>query len=84
MIGTRRARVFERPSGGDSALLVADLPRRDLDVEEGALVLHGRSVAAGPGTGDEGRVALFSHGRLVAVAERVGDALKPRVVLADA
>jgi hypothetical protein len=28
-------------------------------------------------------VALFSEGRLVAVAERTGDALKPRVVLAD-
>ena len=68
----------------DPAQLVADLPRRDLDAEEGALVLHGRSVTAGRGAGDEGRVALFSHGRLVAVAERVGDALKPRVVLADA
>lgn len=68
----------------DPALLVADLPRRDLDAEEGVLVSHGRSVAAGPGTGDGGRVALFSHAHLVAVAERVGDVLKPRVVLADA
>ena len=68
----------------DPAQLVADLPRRDLDAEEGVLVSHGRSVAAGSGTGDEGRVALFSHGHLVAVAERVGDVLKPRVVLADA
>jgi tRNA pseudouridine55 synthase len=67
------------------ATLVADLPRRELDEAERVLVLHGRPIAAGPGTGggDEGRVALFCEGRLVAVAERVGDALKPRVVLAE-
>jgi tRNA pseudouridine55 synthase len=65
------------------AALVADLPRRELDEAERGLVLHGRPIASGPGTGDEGRVALFSEGRLVAVAERVGDALKPRVVLAE-
>jgi tRNA pseudouridine55 synthase len=72
----------------DPAVLVADLPRRELDEIEGGLVVHGRSIAAGPGTGpktgEKGRVALFSQGRLVAVAERVGDALKPRVVLTDA
>ena len=68
----------------DPAQLVADLPRRDLDEGERALVVHGRPLVAGGGTGDEGRVALFSGGYLVAVAERVGDALKPRVVLADA
>jgi hypothetical protein len=68
----------------DPAQLVADLPRRDLDEGERALVVHGRPLVAGGGTGDEGRVALFSGGCLVAVAERVGDALKPRVVLADA
>jgi tRNA pseudouridine55 synthase len=68
----------------DPAQLVADLPRRDLDAEEGMLVSHGRSVAAGRGPGDGGRVALFAHGHLVAVAERVGDVLKPRVVVADA
>jgi hypothetical protein len=37
-----------------------------------------------PGTAEDGRVALFSEGRLVAVAEQVGGVLKPRVVLADA
>ena len=67
----------------DPAALVADLPRRELDEAERGLVLHGRPVASGQGTGDGGRVALFSEGRLVAVAERVGDALKPRVVLSD-
>jgi tRNA pseudouridine55 synthase len=68
----------------DPAALVSDLTRRDLDQVERGLVLHGRTIGLGPGTGEEGRVALFSEGRLVAVAERVGDALKPRVVLADA
>ena len=68
----------------DPAVLVADLPRRELDEAERGLVLHGRSIASGPEPGNEGRVALFSEGRLVAVAERVGDALKPRVVLAEA
>jgi tRNA pseudouridine55 synthase len=65
----------------DPAALVADLPRRELDDAERSLVLHGRPVPSGT---EEGRVALFSGERLVAVAERVGDVLKPRVVLADA
>jgi tRNA pseudouridine55 synthase len=67
----------------DPAALVADLPHRELDDAERGLVLHGRPIASGPGAGDEGPVALFAAGRLVAVAERVGDALKPRVVLAE-
>jgi tRNA pseudouridine55 synthase len=67
----------------DPLALVADLPRRELDETERGLVLHGRSISTGGGTGDEGRVALFSGGHLVAVAEQVGDVLKPRVVLAD-
>lgn len=66
----------------DAAALVAELPRRELDDAECSFVLHGRSIAAGRGTGDGGQVALFCQGRLVAVAERVGDVLKPRVVLA--
>jgi tRNA pseudouridine55 synthase len=67
----------------DPATLVADLPRRDLDEAERGLVLHGRPIPLGPGTAEEARVALFSEGHLVAVAERVGDALKPRLVLAE-
>lgn len=65
----------------DPAGLVADLPRRELDEGERGLVMHGRSIVAA--AGEEGRVALFSQGHLIAVAERVGDALKPRVVLGD-
>ena len=45
--------------------------------------LHGRPLPAGGGTGDERRVALFAGGQLVAVAERAGDVLKPRVVVTD-
>lgn len=67
----------------DPAQLVVDLPRRDLDEGERRLVLHGRPVTADAGMG-EGPVSLFAGAQLVAVAERVGDLLKPRVVLADA
>lgn len=67
----------------DPAELVRDLPRRELDEVERAAVIHGRPVPAGDGTGDTGHVALFWSGQLVAVAERVGDVLKARVVVAE-
>jgi tRNA pseudouridine55 synthase len=77
----------------DQGELVADLPRRDLDGAEREAVLHGRGIGVqGSGLGvtfpsPESRapspVALFAEGRLVAVAERVGDLLKPRVVVAE-
>ncbi len=66
----------------DPATLVAELPRRDLDETARVAVTHGRPVSAGKG--EEGSVALFADGHLVAVAEREGDLLKPRVVVADA
>jgi len=75
----------ERLTAGDlrdPATLVAELPRRDVDEAGRAAVVHGRPVPAGKG--EEGRVALFADGHLVAVAEREGDLLKPRVVVADA
>jgi len=65
----------------DPATLVAELPRRDLDDAGRTAVMHGRPVPAG--MGEEGRVALFAGGHLVAVAEREGELLKPRVVVAD-
>jgi len=65
----------------DPAALVADLPRRELDEVGRAAVIHGRPLAAGKG--DEGRVALFAGAQLIAVAELVGDVLKPRVVVAE-
>jgi tRNA pseudouridine55 synthase len=67
----------------DAAVLVAHMPRRVLDKKERDAVLHGRPIGAdrGPGTGD--RVALFDGPELLAVAERVGELLKPRVVVAE-
>ena len=75
----------ERLTAGDlrdPATLVAELPRRDLDETARVAVTHGRPVSAGKG--EEGSVALFADGHLVAVAEHEGDLLKPRVVVADA
>ena len=69
------------PDLRDPAELVRDLPRRDLDPAERETVVHGRPLPAG--AGEVGKVALFAEGRLVAVAERVGDQLKPRVVVAE-
>ena len=66
-----------RPAG----LLVGDLPARALAGDERDAVVHGRPLAA---SGDDLRVALFAaDGELVAVGEREGDLLKPRVVVAD-
>ncbi len=65
----------------DPGELVRDLPRRDLDTAGRGAVIHGRPIPAG--TGEGGTVALFSDGQLVAVAECVGDRLKPRVVVAE-
>src|SRR5205807_2160850 len=78
---------------------VADLPRRDLDEAGRAAVLHGRPVPRDSGLGARGSgfeadvpspesrapspVALFAAGQLVAVADRVGELLKPRVVVGE-
>ena len=67
----------------DPAELVRDLPTRDLDDAGRAAVVHGRPVPVADGTRETGNVALFWSGQLVAVAERVGDALKPRVVVVE-
>ena len=71
----------------DPAELVRDLPRRELAADEETAVRHGRPIPGGAGDGGDGgdgeRVALFADGRLVAVAERVGTVLKPRVVVSE-
>ncbi|HVH66563.1 MAG TPA: tRNA pseudouridine(55) synthase TruB [Gemmatimonadales bacterium] len=67
----------------DPAELVAGLPRRELDEAGRDAVIHGRPIPAGDGAAGSGHVALFSGGHLVAVAVRVGDLLKPRVVVAE-
>ena len=66
----------------DAAVLVRDLPRRELDAGEREAVIHGRPIMAG--TGERGAVALFAAGALVAVAELAGEVLKPRVVVVEA
>jgi tRNA pseudouridine55 synthase len=68
----------------DPAALVAHLTRRDLDEAERVAVLHGRPVTPGDGQQETGIVALFAGEELVAVAEREGELLKPRVVVAEA
>ena len=70
-------------AGRDPATLVRGLPRRVIAGVEREAVRHGRPIAAqGEGGGQDGeRVALFDGPALLAVAERAGDVLKPRVVL---
>lgn len=63
-----------------AALLVSDLPRRVLVAGERDAVVHGRPL---PAIDAAERVALFAGDELVAVGERLGDVVKPRVVVAD-
>lgn len=66
-----------RPAG----LLVSDLPSRSLAGDERDAVVHGRPL---PVRSADDLVALFAaDGELVAVGEREGDQLRPRVVVAD-
>jgi tRNA pseudouridine55 synthase len=67
----------------DAALLVADMPRRQVDKKERDAVLHGRPLKVEPVADSQYPVAVFSGDELVAVAEQVGDLLKPRVVVAE-
>jgi tRNA pseudouridine55 synthase len=59
---------------------VPHLPRRPLNEDEALGVRHGRTVAAGDAP--DGPCALVENGALLAVADRQGDQLVPRVVLA--
>ena len=55
------------------------MPRRELVAAEVVGVRHGRAV---PARAESATVALVDHtGALVAIAEREGDWLQPRVVL---
>jgi tRNA pseudouridine55 synthase len=65
----------------DAALLVAHLPRREVDGAERDAVLHGRPIAATAISAGGDPIAIFQGPELLAVAERVGDLLKPRVVV---
>jgi len=67
----------------DPAELVRELPARELDQAGRTAVIHGRPVPAGSELRVAEWVALFANGALVAVAERIDDVLKPRVVVAE-
>lgn len=63
--------------------LVRHLERRDVDAAEREAVVHGRWIPVSDGGPATSLVAMFAGETLVAVADRAGDVLKPRVVLAD-
>jgi hypothetical protein len=67
----------------DAAVLVGHMPRRQVDKKERDAVVHGRPLKVEPGADSQYPVAVFSGDELVAVAELVGDLLKPRVVVAE-
>ena len=67
----------------DASVLVAHMPRRQVDTKERDAVVHGRSIAAAPGAGSQEPVAVFAGDELIAVADVVGELLKPRTVVAD-
>lgn len=66
----------------DAAILVGHMPRRQVDKKERDAVLHGRPIPGALQADTEYRVALFDGAELLAVAEPVGELLKPRVVVA--
>lgn len=67
----------------DAAILVGHMPRRQVDKNERDAVVHGRPLKVEPVADSQHPIAVFSGAELVAVAEQVGDLLKPRVVVAE-
>ena len=67
----------------DAAVLVAHLPRRQVDKKERDAVVHGRPIPIAEVADGRPLTAIFSGDELVAVAEQSGDLLKPRVVVAE-
>ena len=68
----------------DAAVLVAHLPRRQVDKKEREAVVHGRPIRSDRIADSPEPIAVFAGEELVAVAEPAGDLLKPRVVVVDA
>jgi len=67
----------------DAAVLVAHLARRQVDKKERDAVQHGRAIPS-VRMADAGQpTAIFEGAELLAIADHVGDLLKPRVVVAD-
>jgi len=67
----------------DAAVLVGHMPRRQVDKKEREALVHGRPIPSGQSADGRWQMAIFAGDELVAVAEQVGDLLKPRVVVAD-
>ena len=67
----------------DAAVLVADMPRRQVDKKERDAVVHGRALRVDAIPDSRYPIAVFAGDELVAVADQVGDLLKPRVVVAE-
>ena len=67
----------------DAAILVAHMPRQEVDKEERDALIHGRPIRIDPIADSRYPIAVFSGDALLAVAEQVGDLLKPRVVVAE-
>jgi tRNA pseudouridine55 synthase len=66
----------------DAAVLVAHMPRRQVDKKEREGIVHGRPLRSDPIADSRYPIAVFAGDELVAIAEQVGDLLKPRVVVA--
>lgn len=66
----------------DASILVAHLPSRQVDKKERDAVVHGRPIQVDPIADSRYPIAVFSGEELVAVAEQVGELLRPRVVVA--
>lgn len=67
----------------DASILVAHLPRRQVDKKERDAIVHGRPLASTQTADGRGLTAIFAGDELLAVAEQVGELLKPRVVVAE-
>ena len=67
----------------DAAVLVGHMPRRQVDKKEREAVVHGRPIPSGQSPDGRWQMAIFAGDELVAVADQVGDLLKPRVVVAE-
>ena len=67
----------------DAAILVAHMPRHQVDKKEKDAVLHGRPIRVDPIADSRYPIAVFSGDELLAVADQVGELLKPRVVVAE-
>ena len=66
----------------DAAVLVAHLPRRQVDQKERDAIVHGRPIAGDPPADGGQLTAVFAGDELLAVAEQSGELLKPRTVVA--